>query len=109
MLSSRSQLAHLALLYDLHLHDLHPEQQYANPSLDKMRELFETFVAAVALDLGVSPGCFWCAPLAGIPYTLSWLQDLVNPWVVECIAIHNATIPAKDLKRYQELVHEHPE
>ncbi|KAJ7357088.1 hypothetical protein DFH08DRAFT_850995 [Mycena albidolilacea] len=95
-LGARSHLAHLALLYDLQLHDLHPELQSGSPGIEKMCKLFETFVAAVAVDLG-------------IPYALRWLQDLVDPWVVEYIAVHHASIPGRDMRRYQALVRENPE
>ncbi|KAJ7178180.1 hypothetical protein C8R46DRAFT_671272 [Mycena filopes] len=68
-LRSGTQLAHLSLLYGLQLHIYNPHRRRGvNPSLETMCDIFEAFVAAVALDCGFEE-------------TLRWLVLLLDPWV----------------------------
>ncbi|KAJ7630447.1 hypothetical protein FB45DRAFT_1003556 [Roridomyces roridus] len=70
-MSSEAFLAHIALLYGLHLHDFRP-RQYCNigvmPSMVRMCDVFESYVGAGALRWGFEP-------------TLRWLDALFRPWV----------------------------
>jgi dsRNA-specific ribonuclease len=50
-LVGRNFLAHLAVLYKLHTHEYLPAGG-ETPSMERMCDVFEAFVAAVAVDFG---------------------------------------------------------
>ncbi|KAJ7183208.1 hypothetical protein C8R46DRAFT_1209368 [Mycena filopes] len=93
-LRSGTQLAHLTLLYGLQLHDRDPNPAVGsvNPGIATMCDVFEAFVAAVALDCGLVP-------------TLEWLVKLFDPWVAEhCRRRPTGTLPAQIKNGYDSFL-----
>ncbi|KAJ7496862.1 hypothetical protein FB451DRAFT_1386213 [Mycena latifolia] len=86
-LGNKMQLAHLGLLYGLQLHEVDPAHSGNRaPGKERMCDLFEAVVAAVALH-------------SGFAYALEWLVALFDPWVVQyCATRESGTYSALQRK-----------
>ncbi|KAJ6531717.1 hypothetical protein B0H19DRAFT_1241949 [Mycena capillaripes] len=81
-LVGRPFLGHLALLYGLQLHDYILPSDGSMPSMERMCDIFESYVGA-AVDI-------W-----GFLKTIQWLDDLFAPWMSDMCTSNTMINPGK--------------